>query len=67
MVYKAVQRGFVFCVGVTIVNAGAVYLIDLLPFLHLASLPVRPPRLGLLRAPVAGLEEPAYAGLEEYL
>jgi hypothetical protein len=57
VVYKAVQRGCASSIGVTIVNAGAVYLIDLLPFLHLSSLLVRPPRLGLLTAPVAGLEE----------
>jgi hypothetical protein len=30
VVYKAVQRGCASSVGVTIVNAGAVYLIDLL-------------------------------------
>ena len=49
MVYKAVQRGCASSVGVTIVNAGAVYLIDLLPFL-ISSLPVRSPRLRLLTA-----------------
>jgi hypothetical protein len=64
VVYKAVQRGCVSSVDVTIVNAGAVYLIDLLPFLHLSSLLVRPPRLVAngacskpRRAPVADLEE----------
>jgi hypothetical protein len=57
VVYKAVQRGCVSSVAIIIVNAGAVYLIDLLPFLHLSSLPLRPPRLRLLTAPVVGLEE----------
>jgi hypothetical protein len=57
VVYKAVQRGCASSVAIIIVNASAVYLIDLLPFLHLSSLLVRPPRLGLLTAPVTGLEE----------
>ena len=61
VVYKAVQRGCVSSVDVTIVNAGAVYLIDLLPFLHLSSLLVRPPRLGLLTAPVEGLRQATFA------
>jgi hypothetical protein len=41
VVYKAVQYGCASSVGVTIVNAGTVYLIGLLPFLYLFGLPVR--------------------------
>jgi hypothetical protein len=56
--YKAVQRGCASSVGVAIVNAGPVYLINLC-----LVLPVYSPRLGLLTAPVAGLEERPVEGL----
>ena len=46
VVYKAVQRGCVSFVGVTIVNAGVVFNRPVI-LLQLSNLPIRPPRLGL--------------------